>query len=69
MNVATKDGEGKNLTWGESKEGECWKEKLAVKGCAGERGKAPGRLRMDLVEAVLCNVAKVGETMPFLKID
>jgi hypothetical protein len=44
-------------------------EKHAVKEYAGESGKAPGRLRIDLVEAVLCNVARDGETMPFLKID
>jgi hypothetical protein len=44
-------------------------EKHAGRGYAGESGKAPGRLRIDLVEAVLCNVERVGETIPFLKID
>ena len=44
-------------------------EKDAVKEDAGESGKLPGRLRIDLVEAVLCNVARAGETMPFLKIE
>jgi len=71
VNVDTKDGEGRNLTCGDRSklDGECWKEKLADKGYAGESSKAPGRLRIDLVEPALCNVAKVGETMPFLKID
>jgi hypothetical protein len=31
---------------------------------AGESGMVPGRLRMDLAEAVLCNVERVGETRP-----
>jgi hypothetical protein len=69
VNVATKEGEGTNFTCGDRKEGECWKEKLAVMGCAGDSSKAPGRLRIDLVEAALCNDASVGETMPLLKID
>ena len=69
MNVETKDGEGTNLTCGERSKGDCWVERNAVEGYAGESGKAPGRLRIDLVEADLCNVARVGETMPFLKID
>jgi hypothetical protein len=43
-------------------------EKHAEKGYAGESGRAPGRLRIDL-EAVLCNVPRDGETMLFLKID
>jgi len=67
--VETKDGEGRNLTCGDSSEGECWREKHAEMGYAGESGRAPGRFRMDLVEAVLCKVARDGETMPFLKID
>lgn len=67
MNVDTKDGEGTNFTCGDRSEGECWKEKHAVKEYEGDSGKAPGRLRIDLVEAVL-NDARVGETMPFLKI-
>jgi hypothetical protein len=42
-------------------------ERHAVK---GNSGKAPGRLRIDLVEVVvLCNVARVGERIPLLKID
>lgn len=70
MKVATKDGEGRNLTCGDRTKGECWKEKHAVKGYAGESGKEPGRLRIDLVvEADLCNVPRVGETMLLLKID
>lgn len=55
----TNEGEGGNLTCGERR----WAEY----GYAGESGKAPGRLRIDL-EAVLCNVPRLGETMPFLKI-
>jgi len=66
VKVDTKDGEGRNLTCGDPSEGECWLERHAVK---GESGKAPGRLRIDLVEVVLCNVARVGESMPLLKID
>jgi hypothetical protein len=44
-------------------------EKLAVAGYAGESGKLPGRLRIDLAEAVFCSAARVGEAMLFLKID
>jgi len=44
-------------------------EKFAVHVYAGESGKGPGRLRIDLAEVVLCNAVRVGETMPFLKID
>lgn len=45
-------------------------EKLAEKGYAGESGKLPGgRLRMDLVEAVLDKVERVGEIRLVLKID
>jgi hypothetical protein len=69
LNVATKDGKGKNLTCGERSEGEPRVLKHAVSGYAGESGKAPGRLRIDLVEALLCNVARVGKTMPFRKTD
>jgi len=65
--VDTKDGEGRNLTCGDPpSEGECWLGRHAVK---GESGKAPGRLRIDLVDVVLCSVARVGESMPLLKID
>jgi len=68
VKVATNEGEGGNLTCGESSWGECWMEKHAENGYAGESGKAPGRLRIDL-EAALCNVPRVGETIPFIKID
>jgi hypothetical protein len=67
VNVETKDGEGRNLTCGDPpSKGESWLERDGVK---GESGKAPGRLRIDLVEAVLCSVARDGESIPLLKID
>jgi len=66
VKVATKDGDGWNLTCGDRSKGECWMEKHALK---GESDKEPGRLRIDLEEAVFWSVARVGETMPLLKID
>ena len=65
----TKEGEGRNLTCGDRNAGDCKMEKLAVAGYAGESGKLPGRLRIDLAEAVFCSAARVGEAMLFLKID
>jgi len=65
--VDTIFGEGRKLTCGD-RTGVCSKEK-PVKGDEGESNNESGRLRIDLVEAVLWNAARVGETMPFLKID
>lgn len=58
MKTDTKEGEGRNCTCGDA-----WSEK------PGESGKVSGRLRIDRVEQVVFDITRIGDTMPFLKID
>jgi len=71
------DGDGGKRTCGEATRGDRWTEKLAAKGRApaeGERGKAVGRLRMDLPGLMVLLLmmmarAAVGDVIPDLRID
>jgi hypothetical protein len=71
------DGDGGKWTCGEAARGDKWTEKLAAKGrtpTEGERGRAVGRLRMDLPGLMVLLLmmmarAAVGDVIPDLRID